>query len=168
MDKFGIALIYDSTEYWLGKFPKTLPSLKKQVEKLVPLPDDYLFLVVHESGSKTPVKTTKEYLRALSFAECKNLELVPVTTAQDPDLDFDLLCKNSKKFSLKRSKVPDHINNNIPEAEMCVICYDRLSSPLSSKCGHVCCRVCWEKTLKNYLECPMCKSRVRLNQLSKI
>ena len=53
----------------------------------------------------------------------------------------------------------------VPLAEMCPICMERWKRPMKAKCGHVCCLSCWERALAQYLECPLCRSHVRLKTL---
>jgi len=53
----------------------------------------------------------------------------------------------------------------VPQEEMCPICMERWKRPMKAKCGHVCCLSCWERTLAQYLECPLCRSHVRLKTL---
>lgn len=50
----------------------------------------------------------------------------------------------------------------------CPICRDKPEKPFKAKCGHVCCFGCWTSWLSNTLECPLCRQRTRLSQLSKI
>ena len=35
----------------------------------------------------------------------------------------------------------------------------------TAKCGHILCQKCWDQCLKQKLECPICKKRVRANTL---
>lgn len=53
----------------------------------------------------------------------------------------------------------------VPPEEMCPICMERWKRPMKAKCGHVCCLSCWERALAQYLECPLCRSHVRLKTL---
>ena len=50
----------------------------------------------------------------------------------------------------------------------CVICYERDKQFSVSKCGHVCCQECWEIRLRELLECPVCKDKVRPKTLVRI
>eukprot|EP01080_Neovahlkampfia_damariscottae_P009562 gene9562-1765_t len=50
----------------------------------------------------------------------------------------------------------------------CLICLDIAVKPHNSRCGHVCCFECWDSWLNRKLECPICKQRVRKNQLTPI
>ena len=172
MEDYSIPVIYDNTEFRLSKVPATYSQLKKEVQKLIPLPDCYLFLIVNSSGSKFPVTTSKAYLRAISISRCTSIELVCGDSSQEidfaPTTSAFSLNKNRALLSKKKNNLNQETIEEIPENEMCMICYDRLKAPLSAKCGHICCKSCWEKALKNFLECPMCKARVRLSQLREV
>ena len=48
---------------------------------------------------------------------------------------------------------------------MCNICYETEKSFLVSKCGHISCEQCWEIRLKDLMECPICKQKVRRKTL---
>lgn len=52
--------------------------------------------------------------------------------------------------------------------EICPICREKPEKPFKAKCSHVCCFSCWNSWLGNTLECPVCRQRTRLSQLSKI
>lgn len=54
------------------------------------------------------------------------------------------------------------------QPEVCPICRDRPEKPFKAKCGHVCCFGCWSAWLGNTLECPVCRRRTRISQLTKI
>ena len=54
---------------------------------------------------------------------------------------------------------------------ICMICfegYEKGKDFAKAKCGHVACSTCWTQWLDNCLECPMCKQRTRLKQLTKL
>ena len=52
----------------------------------------------------------------------------------------------------------------------CMICYEppKGENFKTSKCGHMACETCWGTWLSTKLECPMCKKRVKKNQLIKL
>lgn len=52
--------------------------------------------------------------------------------------------------------------------DICPICREKPEKPFKAKCSHVCCFSCWTSWLGNTLECPVCRQRTRLSQLSKI
>jgi len=47
----------------------------------------------------------------------------------------------------------------------CCICQNKPIKPHKAKCKHLCCLECWERWLKNKLECPVCRARVRIRQI---
>lgn len=49
--------------------------------------------------------------------------------------------------------------------EQCMICYEKSVDFLISKCNHIACRDCWTNSLQFKLECMMCKSRTRMQNL---
>jgi hypothetical protein len=51
---------------------------------------------------------------------------------------------------------------------MCNICYEADKKFLVSKCGHISCEDCWETRLKELMECPICKQKVRRKTLIEI
>lgn len=52
---------------------------------------------------------------------------------------------------------------------MCNICYESDNHRFfASKCGHVSCEICWEIRLKELMECPICKQKVRRKTLIEI
>ena len=75
---------------------------------------------------------------------------------------------------LKREKakanaelIPDS-TEAVPDEDRCPICMDRLRRPMKAKCGHICCLHCWERALERFLECPLCRGRVRLKTLRPV
>ena len=59
------------------------------------------------------------------------------------------------------------INNNIEfnDDENCVICYDKMSEPTMTPCGHMFCKKCIQLCLTHKNECPMCKHKIEHNTL---
>lgn len=52
---------------------------------------------------------------------------------------------------------------------ICVMCYEKSSDDImTSACGHLACKRCWENWLQIKAECPTCKKKVRAKQLIKI
>jgi len=53
----------------------------------------------------------------------------------------------------------------LPE-QLCTICYDRPRRPkVAVLCGHFGCEDCWQKWLNEKHECPVCRCKVRPNNL---
>ena len=60
----------------------------------------------------------------------------------------------------KKEKKPATVETD----EVCMICGEQNDLHVS-KCKHYACLYCWERWLANYLECPMCKTRLRRHQI---
>eukprot|EP01116_Phalansterium_solitarium_P009191 TRINITY_DN23232_c0_g1_i1.p1 TRINITY_DN23232_c0_g1~~TRINITY_DN23232_c0_g1_i1.p1 ORF type:complete len:494 (+),score=50.84 TRINITY_DN23232_c0_g1_i1:174-1655(+) len=65
---------------------------------------------------------------------------------------------------------PDAGTQASPQASIgkCPVCRDVPVEPSSARCGHVCCQACWQRCLETKLECPVCRVRTRLGQLTKL
>lgn len=50
----------------------------------------------------------------------------------------------------------------------CLICRFYPTDPHLSKCGHICCKNCWDQWLAIKLECPACKAQTRQGRLVKM
>jgi hypothetical protein len=50
----------------------------------------------------------------------------------------------------------------------CLICRFYPTDPHLSKCGHICCKKCWDQWLAIKLECPACKAQTRQGRLVKM
>jgi DNA repair protein RAD5 len=62
------------------------------------------------------------------------------------------------------------ITNNIDfnENENCIICYDIMSEPTMTPCGHMFCKSCIQLCLNSKKECPMCKHNIDISSLVEI
>lgn len=70
-------------------------------------------------------------------------------------------------FEDSASAIPENIVND--QSGKCLICLENFKEPCASiSCGHVCCKNCWVEWLSKKLECPICKAKVRLPQLTRI
>ena len=83
--------------------------------------------------------------------------------------NIDIKSNNNSNKKL----INDNKSNQIYEANSiilsCVICYENENKQfLLSKCGHILCNECWNRTLTIKLECPLCKAKVRHKTLRKI
>ena len=69
----------------------------------------------------------------------------------------------------KAKEIQNQYNLNDAEKE-CEICYFKRDKHdfSKSKCGHVVCNPCWAKWLKEKLECPLCKKKVRAKTLEPL
>ncbi|KAL1925428.1 uncharacterized protein VTP21DRAFT_311 [Calcarisporiella thermophila] len=54
------------------------------------------------------------------------------------------------------------------KAPMCVICHGSLKTPFISKCNHVCCYECWLRWFEHQETCPICRTKLRMKQLTKL
>merc|ERR1712137_935269 len=90
--------------------------------------------------SKTPRVATKP-----------ESEPLPNTSKLDADKEAGALSDEESEGGLK-----------------CSICREPAQSPFSSRCGHICCKICWDQWLKEQLSCPVCRNRVRQKQLTKL
>ncbi|KJE91589.1 DEAH helicase isoform 6, variant [Capsaspora owczarzaki ATCC 30864] len=50
----------------------------------------------------------------------------------------------------------------------CPVCLAPPKHPFTARCGHICCHGCWMEVLKKALECPVCRQRTRVKQLTKL
>jgi hypothetical protein len=97
----------------------------------------------------------------------KNKENIPTNISETKEI----LTNNISQTPIKSKS----LTNNQSEKKdilQCPICFDLMHNSkfsfLVSKCGHICCENCWEKTLSNKLECPLCKKKVKKKNLIKI
>jgi hypothetical protein len=163
----NIKLLFEGEEFEMGLVPKTFAGMKKKVNSLICVPENRLFLVVNEFGSKAPVNSNKTYLRAISVAKCRAIEVVNVSSSQE-SVEIEDVVRRGRKKKREMSKAESEEEMDIAEGEMCAICYRKFKEPMAANCGHVCCLECWKKILANFLECPMCKARVRLCHLQPV
>jgi hypothetical protein len=103
MDK-SIPLVYEFTEYRLLKVPSSFGQLKKEAQKLIDLPNSFLFLLVNPQGSKTPVASSQAYSRAIGLSTVTAIELISAE-AQDPELEAQISLIHKKiSFGLCQTK----------------------------------------------------------------
>eukprot|EP00667_Euglena_gracilis_P001347 EG_transcript_1347 len=55
-----------------------------------------------------------------------------------------------------------------PNGFTCQVCQETCREPYSSRCGHICCFACWQRWLEQKLECPICRTKVRLKLLTRL
>ncbi|CAG9332570.1 unnamed protein product [Blepharisma stoltei] len=179
MESIDCTLKFNKETLPIRKIPASLAELKKTVKKSFGMPSsNLLFSILNSAGSKMPVRTQTDYKRALTYAGLQvviEIEEKPAEEeTKEEEISLASLNKGSRRVLLANRKAIALANNaadsieDIPEDEMCNICYGRFAEPMAAKCGHVCCRKCWERLLENALECPLCKGRVRLNHLRKV
>lgn len=75
---------------------------------------------------------------------------------------------SSSSFSQSQLPSQREATGVLEPGTVCVICQDPPTLPHSSRCGHVCCLPCWETWLRTSLECPVCRTRTRPKQLTRL
>lgn len=65
-----------------------------------------------------------------------------------------------------RPQEPDDLGDD--DCIVCLAKYQANEQFMKSKCGHVCCKSCWTRTLSYKFSCPMCRQKVRKTQLQLI
>jgi len=105
-------------------------------------------------------------------------EITSSTTAtiqkkKDVDLVTGQHMRPSKKPKVqlqdnKKLEIQDEEEDNFVEQDIskCPICQEQPKNPLTAKCGHVCCKECWDKLLSTTLQCPLCRARIRAKHLT--
>ena len=58
-----------------------------------------------------------------------------------------------------------HITELITTDDNCVICFDNITYPTITPCGHVFCKHCIDTCIKYKEECPMCKKKISVTEL---
>lgn len=166
MDK-SIDIYCDNNVYSIKKMPSVFIELKKQLKNICGLSGKYNINMCNVYNSKSPITNNKSYQRFLLNNQCTSIVITQDYSQSSVDEVFEL--KKTSKLVKKYQKPSDsYKDEEIPEDEMCTICYGRYESPMQAKCKHVFCLACWEKALKNFLECPLCKTRVRISQLISV
>ena len=64
-------------------------------------------------------------------------------------------------------------NSPIGNTFKCFICWlstkdDPDMEFLSAKCGHIACKECWERSLKERKQCPNCRKKLRVRDLNRV
>lgn len=90
---------------------------------------------------------------------------------QDEELTISYI-PNTEKLRDKNNSIQlaKILQNRDPRSRiMCNICYESDNKRfLVSKCGHISCEICWEIRLRDLMECPICKQKVRRKTLIEI
>lgn len=85
----------------------------------------------------------------------------------------DLLSKLQKISSMQFTKslpvhMLSHTTSNTIQQLACAVCKEVANQPCAAKCGHICCQSCWLSWLKIKTACPVCRSLVNVNTVTKI
>ena len=54
---------------------------------------------------------------------------------------------------------------NVDEKKDCVICFDTISNPALTKCGHLFCKDCLDMCLQHKSRCPICKNDLKGSEI---
>jgi hypothetical protein len=97
----------------------------------------------------------------------------PLRPSKKPKLNPGAVASDTKqhpKYHIADPDIPDpEANDNHEEMVVtCAICHSKAVSPFSAKCGHICCHACWQQWLYEKLECPVCREKTRVKQLTKL
>ena len=90
-------------------------------------------------------------------------------TKQTTKESNDNIIQQLMNIKAKAKEIQDQYNLTDMERE-CEICYFKRDKHdfSKSKCGHVVCNPCWNNWLKEKLECPLCKKKVRAKTLEPL
>ncbi|OMJ93190.1 hypothetical protein SteCoe_3883 [Stentor coeruleus] len=170
MESKNIILFYDGNEHKLKKIPKTFKDFMKKISKKIKIEKNSLILVGNKFGAKIPVSNNNNYTKAIKLSEIVSVEVLPKEADSELEHNIDPVFPQSKKKAFLAAKLRQMNNKNeeIPDDEMCVICYSKKKEPMSANCGHICCKTCWINILSYCLECPLCKQRVRMKHLTPV
>lgn len=163
MDK-SIDIYFEKHLYLISRLPNSFTELKKQLISICGLSGNFTIQLSNTYGSNSPITSNKSYQRFLLTSQCASIIItkhqLSTTSEEVPIL------QRSSKLLKRAQKCPEPPKiDQIPDEEQCPICYNRYQSPMISKCSHIFCLACWEKCFKNFLECPLCRTRVRITQL---
>lgn len=158
-------LKYEEKTKKLEILPDSLSALKKTITTCFSISPPYKILIITQESSKIPITSPQQYTRTLLKLPTSFTIQITATVLPSQEDSFSGLLHKSTLKKRKLSKLPPPDPEEIPESEKCSVCYNRYDSPMVSKCKHVLCSECWRGALEMYLECPLCRQRVRFNHL---
>lgn len=90
--------------------------------------------------------------------------------SQNPLREVTLPYENMDAIDYFIEKTTERLSCSTKQVGRCPICFESIvqREPTVTKCGHVFCRECIEKSLSSVRKCPLCQCRVRMNQLLRI
>lgn len=140
---------------------------EERIKKLMPPPPVPVEQKSEEKELEKPVVKVKPNERPAQETVAAKEQQIRSTQSEDFEETItyinDTEALRNQKNEISRSSI---MKGRSTKAKlMCNICYETEFQMLVSKCGHICCQVCWEKRLKDLMECPMCKHKVRQKTL---
>lgn len=165
-------------------FPSKKKSNKKPTKSISEIPDISQKSITKYFENKTsisqkkpsiPIELIKNKLESnkdnilINENEDKNKEILSKLESLKNKANITpLLQKYHQQISSLDSHSPSKVMN---DDTRCPICYtDMIENPnvkfSITKCHHIMCDDCWDSWLKNKLECPICKKKVRKQTLS--
>lgn len=95
---------------------------------------------------------------------------VSVQTKSEPILKSSATPPGNKKEV--ETDIDEEMDDYLDQAKAgntkCTICQCPPVAPFTARCGHICCKACWDQWLAEQLTCPVCRERVRQKQLTKL
>jgi regulator of telomere elongation helicase 1 len=133
--------------------------------KLVPLT---IALREKAATCQTVSRLLKEDHRALFTAELNALVRQAREQAQKRPRSDPTPVPAAKQSRLEVPPPPPSSTTTTPSSSpgiVCKICFEMATEMLAPRCGHVCCRNCWDKALSSLAACPTCRAPVTSESL---
>lgn len=108
---------------------------------------------------------SKKYTDFITGRKVNAKRFSSVKTKSEPILEKP---EESKEEEVEEGLSEDELQEGDTGGIKCTICQLTATAPFSSRCGHICCKSCWNQWLKEQLTCPVCRTRVRQKQLTKL
>lgn len=158
-------LKYEEKTKKLETLPDSLSVLKKTITSCFCISSPYKILIITQENSKIPITSSQQYVRTrLKLSSSFTIQVIP-TILPSQEVPFSGILRRNTLKKRKLSKLPLPDPEEVPDNEKCSVCYNRFDSPMVAKCQHILCSECWRGALEMYLECPLCRQRVRFSHL---
>ena len=148
---------------FVGQPPTTARSIDFEFHSQIALPSPKkgrLDLVTGKVVTKKlPRFTASEPLLDASVSKAPE-ELPQPATSQVVEL--------SKEHQVFESQLIENDESSESGGLKCSVCQETATAPFVARCGHTCCKSCWDQWLSEQLSCPVCRNRVRQKQLTKL